>query len=73
MVCVSVCYAHSLDHRQHTQSMRAQRKQACPATNAHKVTIPYLHVHSVAFKYNVADLNTVGYSVKLQGNNKANI
>lgn len=40
----------------------------------HKAAIPYLSIHSVAFQYYVADLNTVRYSVKLRGgDSKINI
>lgn len=41
--------------------------QKCIKSQPHKSTVPYLGVHSVAFQNNVADLNTVCYSVKLQG------
>lgn len=53
--------------------MHTQTKHTCVERHPHKFAIPYLSVHSVAFKYNVADLNTVCYSVKLQGDNKINI
>lgn len=33
----------------------------------------YLRVHSVAFKHNVADLNTACYCVKLQGDSKKHL
>lgn len=51
----------------HTQSMHKQKTASTPTL------IPYLSVHSVAFKYNTADLNTGCYSVKLQGDSKINV
>lgn len=67
-IIIHLYYTHT-----DTQSMHKQTKQTCIERHPHKFTIPYLFVHSVAFKYNVADLNTVCYSVKLQGDNKINI
>lgn len=46
--------------------MHLQTQQTCKERRPHKSTVPYLSEHSEAFKYNVADLNTVCYSVKLR-------
>jgi len=49
------------------KACRCKQREHAQEGNPQKSTFPYLWVHSVAFKYNVADLNTVCYSVKLQG------
>lgn len=54
----------------HTQSMQMPTQNMDVTSTC---TISYLCVHSVAFKYNVADLNTACYCVKLQGDSKTNI
>lgn len=63
----SVTYAHT------NEACRCKHSEHAQEGGPQKRTIPYLWAHSVAFKYNVADLNTVCYSVKLQGDSEINI